>query len=192
VAAVRELARLAALEPGCSLDATAPPPPPDRVEPMRRVLAQADHPVEAVSSGPVFALSDEGSSRAALAVLARGAAVATAPDDRRLAAWADALGETAETLRAALPVAVSLFEDRAVSACRVASGDPTGFAEAGVATLASARGRGHAARCVAAWALAIEVAGGVPLYATEWRNRSARRVAARLGLVIHAEDWRFD
>ncbi len=188
-AVVRELARYAALEPGCALDADAPPTPPDRLEPMRRVL-EACAPLELVAGGPAFRLPAT-LDRASLEELAAGSAVATGADDTRLAQWADDLGESVEALRAALPVAVSLFEGCVVSSCRVARGDPSGFTEAGVETRESARGRGHAACCVAAWALAVEGMGGHALYSTAWSNRASRRVAAKLGYEIYAEDWHF-
>jgi len=187
--AVRDVARYAALERGCALDATTPPPPPERLEPIRRVLEAHGPPVERVWSGPAYRLPDATAGRAAIVAAAQGAEVVTDADDPRLAAWAGALGEPLPSLRAALPIAVSLFEGRVVSACFVARGDASGFVEAGVETAPSARGHGHAPRCVAAWARAIEARGGHPLYSTAWTNRASRRVAMKLGLEIYAEDW---
>lgn len=187
---VRALARYAALEPACALDDALPPPPPDRLEPMRRVL-EAEAPLDVVAGGPAYRFADGPSAAAALESRAVGAEVAARPDDPRLDAWAEALGERAEALRAAVPVAVSTFEGRIVSSSRVARGDPKRWVEAGVETVASARGRGHAPRCVAAWALAVRAEGGQPLYSTAWSNRASRRVAAKLGLELYAEDWHF-
>ena len=188
-AAVRELARYAALEPGCPLDATKPPPPPDRLEPMRRVL-ESTTALELVAGGPAYRLPDA-DDREPLESFARGSEVAVREDDARLARWAGDLGESIDELRRALPLAVSLHGGRVVSVCRVARGDPRGFVEAGLETVESARGRGHGPRCVAAWAQAVEEMGGCPLYSTAWSNRASRRVAAKLGLVIYGEDWHF-
>jgi hypothetical protein len=193
---VRDLARYAALELGRTLDASGPPPPPERLEPMRRVLEAAGGPIEAVWHGPAFRWPGGARRPEALATLADDDEVttdevATDEDDRRLGVWAGDLGEPVEALRVALPVAVSCFEGRAVSSCRVARGDPARFAEAGVSTLELARGRGHAPRCLEAWGRAVEALGGHPLYSTTWRDRAGRRVAVKLGLVVYAEDWRF-
>jgi len=187
---VRDLARYAALEPGCALDPARPPAPPDRIEPMRRVL-EAHGPITATWNGPAYRLPEPDGGRVAIGRIADGAHVATEPDDPRLEDWARQLGEPVESIRAALPIAVSIFEGRVVSSCRVARGDAGRFAEAGVETLESARGRGHAVRCVAAWALAVEACGGHPLYSTQWSNRASRRVAEKLGAVICAEDFHF-
>lgn len=189
--AIRELARYAALEPGIDLDAAHVPTPPDRLEPMRRVL-EALEPGSSVQSGPAFRLPDTPESRTVLEQAASVAQVATDVGDERLDAWATDLGEPVDVLRSALPLAVSTFEDRVVSSCRVARGDPRRFAEAGLQTQASARKRGHATRCVAAWALAVESIGGRPLYSTEWSNRASRGVAARLGWQVYAESFHFD
>lgn len=187
---VRELARYAALEPGVVLDARHPPLAPDRLEPMRRAL-EAMTPIEATFSGPAFRLLADASARALVEAAAVDVETASAPGDPRLVRWADELGEPLAQLEAALPVAVSCFEGRAVSSCRVARGCADGFVEAGVATVEAARGRGHAPRCAAAWALAVEARGGAPLYSTQWSNRGSRRVAEKIGGVIFAEDWHF-
>ncbi len=187
--AIRELARYAALEPGVALDAAQPPPPPDRIEPMRRVIAdRMQH--DRAYPGPAFRFPDA-LARTQWNAMAAGGEVATNPGDPRLARWAEQLGEPVDEVIATLPVAVSLHRDRVVSSCRVARGDPRGFVEAGLETTESARGHGHAPRCVVAWARAVESLGGCPLYSTAWSNRASRRVAAKLGLVLYAEDWHF-
>jgi RimJ/RimL family protein N-acetyltransferase len=55
---------------------------------------------------------------------------------------------------------------------------------AGVETLPAHRGRGHAARVVAAWATRVRALGAVPFYGTTWRNDASRGVARRLGLDL--------
>ena len=63
-------------------------------------------------------------------------------------------------------------------------------AEAGVETAAPFRGRGLAARVVAAWALAVRASGLVPLYSTSWTNAASLAVARKLGLIAYASHWR--
>ena len=61
--------------------------------------------------------------------------------------------------------------------------------EAGVETLTSYRGRGHATAATAAWARAIQAEGLTPLYSTTWDNEPSRSVARRLGLVQYGANW---
>jgi hypothetical protein len=64
-------------------------------------------------------------------------------------------------------------------------------AEAGVATIASQRGKGYAPIVVAAWARAMRDSGVEPHYSTEWTNKESRAVARRLGLILCGEDLHF-
>jgi RimJ/RimL family protein N-acetyltransferase len=61
-------------------------------------------------------------------------------------------------------------------------------AEVGVNTLEPFRGRGHASRVVAAWAIAVREMGQVPLYSTSWENLASQGVARRLGLQLYGVD----
>jgi RimJ/RimL family protein N-acetyltransferase len=84
---------------------------------------------------------------------------------------------------------LAIVEDgRAVSVC--ASVRITQAAhEAGVETLPSHRGRGHARSAVAAWANAVRATGAIPLYSTSFDNRASRAVARSLGLVLFGIDF---
>jgi RimJ/RimL family protein N-acetyltransferase len=62
-------------------------------------------------------------------------------------------------------------------------------AEAGVETIAAARGRGYASAAVAVWAAAVLQRGLLPLYSTSWENGASRGVARKLGMYGYAEDW---
>lgn len=61
-------------------------------------------------------------------------------------------------------------------------------AEAGVETLATHRGRGHAPAVVAAWVRAVRATGRIPLYSTSWDNAASRAVARKLGLIMYGAD----
>ena len=60
--------------------------------------------------------------------------------------------------------------------------------EAGVETAPGFRGRGHAARVVAAWAVAVRRLGAIPLYSTSWGNTASQGVARKLGLRMFGAD----
>ena len=60
--------------------------------------------------------------------------------------------------------------------------------EAGVETAPGFRGRGHAARVVAAWAVAVRRMGVIPLYSSSWGNTASQGVARKLGLRMFGAD----
>jgi RimJ/RimL family protein N-acetyltransferase len=86
------------------------------------------------------------------------------------------------------PWAAATDGDRVLAVCETARWSVHG-AEAGVWTLAGARGRGLAASVVAAWA--SQCAKRVPrlYYSTSADNLSSQRVAERLGLPPIGELW---
>lgn len=62
-------------------------------------------------------------------------------------------------------------------------------AEAGVDTSHAWRGRGFGPRVVAAWAIAVQASGRIPLYSTAWTNSASLSIARKLGLTTYASDW---
>lgn len=62
-------------------------------------------------------------------------------------------------------------------------------AEAGVFTLESSRGKGHAAQVTAVWANLVYQQGLLPLYSTSWVNTASQTVARKLNSQFFGEDW---
>ena len=90
-------------------------------------------------------------------------------------------------VRSSQPMFALAVDGQAVTVC--ASVRITSMAhEAGVETCPSYRGRGYAARVVAAWARAVRDMGRVPLYSTSWQNEASRAVARKLALICFAND----
>jgi hypothetical protein len=86
------------------------------------------------------------------------------------------------------PVMAILEGGRPVSVCYCARASSVA-AEAGVDTAEAWRGRGFGPRVVAAWALAVQASGRIPLYSTAWTNGASLAVARKLGLSTYASDW---
>ena len=98
------------------------------------------------------------------------------------------LGEWADEVADRQPMRALLIDDDAVCLCgSVRIGDVAH--EAGVETAQAFRGRGYAARVVAAWAIAVRELGRVPLYSTSWENAASRAVARKLGLRRYGSDY---
>lgn len=89
----------------------------------------------------------------------------------------------AEHIEEQWPVFAVIKDGVAVSACYSSRLTPEA-AEAGVATVEAYRGRGYAARVVAAWANRLLASGRVPIYSTSWDNTASQAVARKLGLRL--------
>jgi GNAT superfamily N-acetyltransferase len=172
---VRELARLAAaerggLEPASQAD-------PERMAALLACLA-AHAPVGEIWRGPAFRFPEE------LPAPDPEEAVLLGPADaERLHAFPGLAPELARRL----PAAAVEEQGRIAAVCHCATG-PGPAVEAGVETLPELRRRGLATRAVRAWAHAVGAAGRIPLFSTAWRNRPARALARRLGLVAYGSD----
>lgn len=88
------------------------------------------------------------------------------------------------------PWAMIIEGDRVLSICHCARLAPAGV-EAGSWTVDDARGRGLAAATTAAWADACRPLSGLVFYSTDINNKSSQQVAARLGLPLVGELWKF-
>lgn len=145
--------------------------PPYGADPYHALLA-VSAPVQGVWAGPAFVVppAPPAAAHGAVRVTEQNADVLRP----HLAAW---LGD----VMTAPPLFAVLVGGRAVAVC--ASVRITEQAhEAGVETAPAFRGRGCAARAVAAWAAAVRETGAVPLYSTSWDNTASRALARRLGL----------
>lgn len=99
--------------------------------------------------------------------------------------------EWAELLAGAYgPWAMIIDADRVLSICHCARLAAEGV-EAGTWTVDDARGRGLAAAATAAWADACRSLPGLVFYSTGANNRSSQRVAARLGLPLVGQLWKY-
>ncbi|GAB3916461.1 GNAT family acetyltransferase [Microlunatus endophyticus] len=88
------------------------------------------------------------------------------------------------------PWAMVIDGNRVLSICHSARLAPEGV-EAGTWTVDDARGRGLAAAATSAWARACRALPGFVFYSTDINNRASQRVAARLGLPLIGQLWKF-
>jgi len=177
-ATLRRLATLASRE-AAGLGA------PERLGELRRALEE-HAPIEEQHCGPAFLLD---ASRAAHAP-ERGL-VELGPDDasRLHPALGAPCAPPGLPSAACAPFVGLLQGGVVVSIAWTARGEASAAAEAGVETVAEARGRGLGTAAVAAWAERVVAAGGAPLYSTDAGNAAARRVAEKLGARLYGEDW---
>ena len=142
------------------------------------VAALAEHrPIAEVYSGPAWRLPND-------LPLARRAVVVSAADARTLQSHYPTL---AENLSVMSPCAAVVERGVAVCVCFSARISPH-VVEAGLDTIAAARGRGYGPDAVAAWAAAVRETGRIPLYSTSWDNLASRRVAEKVGAVQYGVD----
>ena len=88
------------------------------------------------------------------------------------------------------PWAMIIDGDRVLSICHSARLATQGV-EAGTWTIDDARGRGLAAAATAAWADACRSLPGLVFYSTDANNVASQQVAARLGLPLVGQLWKF-
>ena len=173
---VRELRRLVAGEP-------IPPDidgkPPERYDELKAVLPVHGE-IRGEWRGPAYRFPEGDPGRSGLPVVAIDAGNAALLDGPF--GWARPL------LPEIRPCLAVVRGGAAVAVCH-SSRRSALAAEAGVETLPGFRGRGYGAAVVAAWARAVRREGLLPLYSTSWDNDASRGLAARLGLVLYAEDW---
>jgi hypothetical protein len=86
------------------------------------------------------------------------------------------------------PVMATLDRGDPVSICFSARSSAVA-AEAGVETAVDFRTHGFATRVTAAWGMAVQASGRIPLYSTDWSNTPSLGLARKLGLEPYAADW---
>ena len=165
-AVVRELDALCRAEPAGDEFLAAP----YGAAPYEALLAR-HAPVERTEAGPAYVCPPElGDASGVVRVTEQNTGLLRP----HLEAW---LGDvpTRQPMRAVV------VDGRAVSLCASVRITPAAD-EAGVETARDFRGRGHAARAVAAWAAEVRGLGRVPLYSTSWRNTASQALARSLRL----------
>lgn len=134
-------------------------------------------PIERTEGGPAYSFPEQ--------LPRAGDAIRVSNDNaelltRHLAPWLP-------DVQLSQPMFVVACDGHAVAVC--GSVRQTGEAyEAGVETVLAYRGRGYAARAVAAWAGVVRALGRVPLYSTSWQNTASQSVARKLALIQFGSD----
>lgn len=169
---IRDLTELCESEPvGLEVEAA-----PDGAVPFLARLSQADL-VRKTWTGPAYRfprdIPDVGDT---VRVTAENASVLTPY-------FEDWVGDVQDEA----PLIALLKDGKAVSICCSVRMTPRAH-EAGVETHPEFRGRGFAARVVAAWARSVRENDRVPLYSTSWENRASLAVAKKLGLAQFGAD----
>ena len=144
--------------------------------PYQAILSRSA-PIERTELGPAYSFPDH--------LPKAGDAIRATNDNaelltRHLAPWLP-------DVQLSQPMFVVACDGHAVVVC--GSVRQTGEAyEAGVETALAYRGRGYAARAVAAWAGGVRALGRVPLYSTSWQNAASQAVAGKLALIRFGSD----
>ena len=149
---------------------------------LHAILAalREDAEVRSVESGPAYRFPSAHAAPVGVTRLTRR-------DLHLLRRFVSDLGAVARHFAARDPHIAVVEDGAAVSICYSARLTERA-AEAGVETLDGYRGRGYAARVVAAWAHAVRATGRIPLYSTSWDNVASQAVARKLGLIQYAAD----
>lgn len=141
-------------------------------------LAQRSASVTAVRAGPLFRCSGR--------LPAPPDCVSIGPEN--LGLLRRSLPEWVEDAEAGSLMAAAIVDGQAVAVCATVR-SAEGVACAGVETAPAHRGRGHAARAVAAWASLVQAQGAQPFYATTFDNLPSQKVAWRLGLTLIGSEF---
>jgi GNAT superfamily N-acetyltransferase len=158
------------------------PPTAARAELARlsAILARSV-PITASSAGPAYAFPEH------LPLLPPDVGAIVRVTDANISVLDPLLSAWVPDVEYSPPLLAVVVNDQAVAVCgsvRIT----TRAHEAGVETAPAHRGRGHAARVVAAWAREVRAMGSEPLYSTSWENTASQAVARKLGLVRFGSD----
>ena len=145
---------------------------------LRDRIQQLDEAKIKESDGPAFEFPDS--------LVAPGDVIAI--DDERLLEPNFRGWVPGEIQAGCSPLLAIVQDSRPVSICFCARRSEVA-AEAGVETVETYRGRGHATRVTSAWALAVRTTGRIPLYSTSWTNHASLAVARKLNLRTYASSW---
>ncbi len=144
-------------------------------------LLAGEAPIVRRWSGPAYVLPVDSTPQ-------RPAAALTVQDHARLLGG---LEEWQPDLAHRQPIRAALVDGRAVAICASVRIRAAAHA-AGVETVPSAQGSGHACAVVASWAQAVHALNARALYSTSWDNGASRRVAAKLGAQLIGVDFHLE